>query len=417
MADMKAAPGPLDGVRILDLSRILAGPTMTQLLGDLGADVIKVERPGNGDDTREWGPPYLETGDGDEPGLSSYFLCANRNKRSVAIDISRNEGADLVRKLALECNVLVENFKVGDLGRYGLAYDDLQPGHPGLIYCSITGFGQTGPLAHRPGYDAMIQAMGGVMSLTGEPDGEPMKVGVGVADIVCGLYAGTAILGALRHFDRTGEGQHIDVGLFDTQLAWLVNEAQNYLLTGRVPERRGTAHPNIVPYQVFPASDGYFMLAVGNDSQFRRFCALAGAPRLSEDPKFATNPARIRNRDELIPLIRDLTRSQPVSFWIDKLDEAGVPSGPINDLAQSFGEPQTQAREMRVPMAPDHDGEGTTELVGNPLKMSATPVSYRRFPPRLGEHTHDVLHELLGIDDDEIGRLAMDGVVALDRGE
>ena len=414
MADNHRSPrpsGPLAGVRILDLSRILAGPTITQLLGDLGADVIKIERPDRGDDTRSWGPPFLEGASPDNPGWSSYFLCANRNKRSLALDIARPEGQAIIRQLAGHSDVLVENFKVGGLARYGLSYGDLADDLPELIYCSITGFGQTGPLAPRAGYDAMVQAMGGIMSLTGEPDGEPVKVGVGIADMVCGLYAGIAILAALHHRERTGEGQHIDASLFDTQLAWLANEGVNYLTSGEVPKRRGNAHPNIVPYQVFPASDGHFMLAVGNDGQFTKFCRVAGVAELANDPRFATNPARIANREALIPLLRARTALKSRTFWIETLGAAGVPCGAINNVAEAFAEPQAVARGDRLTMHDSKIAGGTADLIANPLKLSETPVDYRQFPPELGEHTDQVLREVLAMTREEINALKSAGVV------
>ncbi len=408
------AAGPLAGLRILDLTRILAGPTLTQNLGDLGADVIKVERPGAGDDTRRWGPPDLPAAEPGKAGWSAYFLCANRNKRSVAIDIAKPEGQRLIRALAEKSDVVVENFKVGTLARYGLDYESLAKVNPGLVYCSITGFGQTGPLAHRPGYDAMIQAMGGIMSLTGEPDGEPMKVAVGIADLMCGMYAGLAILSALRHRDRTGQGQYIDMALFDSQLAWLINEGMNYLISGKNPIRRGNAHPNIVPYEVFPASDGHFMLAVGNDAQFARFCRLAELSELAEDPRFATNSARVHNRGELIPQIRAATRRHTVAYWIENLDRINVPCGVINTVAEAFAEPQAKARGMRRHMASPKAQGGGADVIASPMKLSRTPVTYRHFPPRLGEHTAEVLKEVLNLSETEISALAEAGIIALE---
>ena len=410
-----STPGPLAGLRVLDMSRILAGPTMTQVLGDLGADIIKIERPGAGDDTRQWGPPFLDASNADEPGWSSYFLSANRNKRSLALDITSAKGQRIIRELVPHCDIFMENFKVGGLAKYGLAYDDLVKERGDLIYCSITGFGQTGPLAPRAGYDAMVQGMGGIMSITGEADGDPMKVGVGISDIMTGMYAGMAILAALHHRERTGEGQYIDVALFDTQLAWLVNAGMNYLVTNDAPRRYGTAHPNIVPYQVFPASDGYFMLAVGNDAQFKRFCDLAGAPELAADPRFATNPARLENRDVLIDRLREITTLKPRDFWLTGLERANVPSGPINDVAQAFDEPQTKARGMRVHIEDERIAGGKADLIGSPLKLSATPVSYRQFPPALGEHTREILEQLLNMDEAEIDALVDDGVIAAGR--
>ena len=402
--------GPLEGLRILDLSRILAGPTCTQLLGDLGADIIKIERPGAGDDTRKWGPPYLKDDGGEDTTESAYYLSTNRNKRSVTVDISRPEGAALVRKLLARCDALIENFKVGSLAKFGLAFDDLHEEFPRLVYCSVTGFGQTGPYAHRPGYDALAQGMGGIMSLTGVPDGEPMKVGVGIADVMCGMYASSAILAALRHRDATGEGQHIDVCLLDTQIAWLINEGLNYLTSGEVPKRRGNGHPNIVPYQVFKTTDGHFMLAAGNDGQYQRFCAFAGVPELAEDARFATNSQRLRNRDDLIPLLADVIARKPSAYWIDGMEETGVPAGPVYNLEQVFADPQIPARGMRVHM--DHPSAAAgVDLIGNPVKLSETPVTYRHAPPVMGQHTDEVLEELLDLDAPARDTLRADGLI------
>lgn len=409
------APGPLAGLRVLDMSRILAAPTMTQVLGDLGADIIKIERPGKGDDTRQWGPPFLKAANADEPGWSSYFLSANRNKRSLALDIAHPKGQQIIRELTRHCDIFIENFKVGGLAKYGLGFDDLVKERQDLIYCSVTGFGQTGPMAPRAGYDAMVQGMGGVMSITGEADGDPMKVGVGISDIMTGMYAGMAILSALHHREKTGEGQYIDVALFDTQLAWLVNAGMNYLLTNEAPRRYGTAHPNIVPYQVFPASDGFFMLAVGNDAQFRRFCELAGAPELAGDPRFATNPARLENRVALIDQLRGITAGKSRDFWLTGLERANVPSGPINDVAQAFDEPQTKARGMRVKFEDERIEGGKADLIGSPLKLSMTQVSYRQFPPSLGEHTREILEELLGMKSEDIDALDDEDVIETGR--
>jgi len=403
--------GPLAGLRVLDLTRILAGPSCTQLFGDLGADILKIERPGAGDDTRKWGPPYVKDGDGNDTGESAYYLCANRNKRSLSVDISNPEGAKLVQRLLGDCDILVENFKVGGLKKYGLAYDDLKDDFPGLIYCSISGFGQTGPYAPRAGYDYMVQGMGGIMSLTGEPDGDPMKVGVAIADLMCGMYASTAILAALHHKNQTGEGQFIDIGLADTQVAWLANEGTNYLTTGKVPERRGNAHPNIVPYEMFPSSDGYFILAVGNNAQFERFCAFAGVPDWTKDERFNTNSARTENRASLSPMIRDITQTQTTRYWLDGLTPLGVPCGPINDLQTVFNDPHFLHRGMRVSMDHPASGSGKVELIGNPLQFSRTPVEYRHAPPMLGEHTDEVLSESLGLDRAERNRLKDEGVI------
>ncbi|MDX1401667.1 MAG: CoA transferase [Kiloniellales bacterium] len=403
--------GPLDGLRVFDLTRILAGPTCTQLLGDLGAQVIKIERPGQGDDTRKWGPPYPKDREGNEMEESAYYLSSNRNKRSLSLDISQPEGSDLAKRLIGKCDVLVENFKVGGLKRYGLSYEDLKDDNPRLIYCSITGFGQTGPYAPRAGYDYLAQGMGGIMSLTGEPDGPPMKVGVGIADVVCGLYAGNAILAALHHRNRTGEGQYIDIGLLDSQVSWLVNEGLNYLTSGNLPKRQGNDHPNIVPYTVLPASDGHFILAVGNDSQFARFCRMAGAPELAEDPRFLTNPLRSRNRSDLYALLPELTRRKSCQEWLAGLADLKVPAGPINNLEQVFEDPQIIEREMKIEMNCPASETGKVALIGNPLKLSKTPVTYRRPPPRLGQDSEDVLLELLGLEREEILALGKRGVI------
>ena len=403
-------PQALAGIRVLDLTRILAGPTCTQLLGDLGADVIKIERPHAGDDTRKWGPPYVQGKDGPTTE-SAYYLCANRNKRSVAIDIARSEGQALIRRLLGSCDVLVENFKVGDLARYGLGYQQLQAEFPRLVYCSITGFGQTGPYAPRAGYDYLAQGLGGIMSLTGPADGPPMKVGVGIADLMCGMYATVAILAALRHRDATGQGQQIDAALLDTQVAWLANEATNYLLSGEVPERRGTEHPNIVPYNTFATADGYVILAVGNDGQFRKWCAFAGAPDLGTEPRFATNHLRVVNRRELYARMPAYMRAKPTMEWVEGLAALGVPCSPVNRLDEVFADPQVQVRGMRLEMPHDSAASGTVALVANPLKLSATPPSYRHGPPTLGQHTDEVLAELLDMNDGERGRLRAAGAI------
>ncbi len=388
--------GPLAGLRVLDLTRILAGPTCTQLLGDYGADVIKVEKPGAGDDTRGWGPPYVQGKDGQSTRESAYYLSSNRNKRSIAVDIATGEGADVIRRLAAKCDILVENFKVGGLAKYGLDYAAMQAIKPGLIYCSITGFGQTGPNASRPGYDLMAQGYGGMMSLTGEPDGEPMKVAVGVADIMCGMYASTAILAALRHRDLTGEGQHIDVALVDTQVAWLVNEGVNYLTSGEVPKRRGNQHANIVPYQVFEVSDGFVIVAVGNDAQFARFCGMLGHPDLAENTDYQTNEARIINRDALITTLVDIIRGFTKSAVLDGLKAVSVPCGAIQNLDEVFASDQVIAREMKVTMEHPLSASGTIDLIGNPVKFSTTPVEYRLAPPVCGADTDEILQDWLG---------------------
>ena len=385
----------LAGIRVLDLSRILAGPTATQLLGDFGADIIKIERPGEGDDTRSWGPPFVVNADGSDSDESAYYLCANRNKRSVALDISTPEGAQTVRELLQHCDVLVENFKVGGLKKYGLSYEDLRSEFPQLVYCSITGFGQTGPNAGKPGYDLLAQGYGGIMSLTGPADGEPAKVAVGISDVMTGMYAATAILAALRHRDNTGAGQQIDIALVDCQVAWLVNEGTNYLLSGNSPKRRGNQHPNIVPYQVFEAAEGHLIVAVGNDAQFRRFCLLLKVPEWAVDALFATNAARLVNRDMLVERISALVKEWNRDELIEGMEALGIPCGPINTLPQVFASDQVVAREMKVRMNYPNAKSGAVDLIGNPVRFSGTPVSYYRPPPRCGADTEAVLQELL----------------------
>jgi crotonobetainyl-CoA:carnitine CoA-transferase CaiB-like acyl-CoA transferase len=405
----------LSGLRVLDLSRILAGPSATQLLADLGAEVIKVERPGTGDDTRGWGPPFHSDASGAETGPSAYFLSANRGKHSVAVNIADPRGQALVQALALQSDVLIENFKPGDLARYGLDYSTLQAVNPGLIYCSITGFGQTGPNAHRAGYDFLVQGEGGLMSLTGLANGQPLKAGVGIADLICGMYAAVGVLAAVTARQVSGIGQHIDLALMDAQVAMLVNQGVGFLTDGQIPPRRGNDHPTIVPYGTFPASDGAFILAIGNDGQFARFAALAGAPGLSSDPRFTTNAARVRNREVLIPLIATLTEGRTAQDWLSVCETANVPAGPVNDLAQVFASPQIAARGMRIDM--DLTSGKTVGLIGNPLKMSGTPVTYAKAPPSLGADTGSVLARALGLTRDELAALAADGVVDGDLGE
>ncbi len=402
--------GPLSGLVVLDLSRILAGPTCTQLLGDLGADIIKIERPGGGDDTRQWGPPFVGETDGSRE-RSAYFLCANRNKRSVAVDFASEQGASIIRRLAAKADVVIENYKVGGLAKYGLDYASLSAINSRLVYCSISGFGQTGPNAQQLGYDALIQAMGGIMSLTGEPDGMPMKVGVGIADVVCGLYAANAIQAALRWRDASGQGQHIDIALYDTQVAWLINEATNYLVSGTLPIRRGTAHPNIVPYQVFETLDGHVMLAVGNDGQFARFASIAEHPEWATDVRFAKNPARLANRAALVDLVTAAMRSRRTSYWVEAFTNADVPCGPVRDLAEVFSDAQCEARDLKVMIEDDTSEAGAVPAIGNPIKLSATPVSYRHPPPRLGADTLDVLRTVAGLPEDEIAQLRRNGTI------
>ncbi len=391
------AKGALDGLIVLDLSRILAGPTATQLLGDLGATILKIENPKTkGDDTREWGPPFVTGTDGERTDLSSYFMSANRNKRSVAADIATPEGQAFVQALAARADVVIENFKPGGLVKYGLDHETLRARHPGLVYCSISGFGQTGPHRDKPGYDLMAQGYGGIMSLTGEPDGAPMKVGVGIADVMCGMYATVGILAALRHRDQSGAGQHIDLALVDAQIAWLINEGVAHLTTGAARPRRGNEHPSIVPYQTFHATDGYVLVAVGNDSQFARFCDFLGRPELATDPRFATNPERLAHRETLIPILVEIMRARTQAEIIEGLEARKVPVSPVNTLEQVFASDQVAARGMRIAMERDDAADGAVELIGNPLKLSATPVRYVQAPPRFGQDTEAVEEWLAG---------------------
>ena len=405
--------GPLDHFRVLELSRILAGPWAAQTLADLGATVIKVEKPGVGDDTRTFGPPFLTTSDGRRTGESAYFMSTNRGKRSVTIDFVQPEGQRLVTQLAAASDIVIENFKVGGLAKFNLDYASLKPVNPGLIYCSITGFGQTGPNRDKPGYDFMIQGTGGLMSVTGEPDerpgGSPTKVGVAVADIFTGLYATIAILGALASRDRTGRGQHIDISLLDSQVSILANQAMNYLVSGQVPERMGNPHPNIVPYQVFASSDGHVILAVGNQNQFVRFCEVAGRSDLVSDKRFASNPSRVDHRDELIAVLNQIFRTRTSRYWIETLENAGVPCGPINTIADVFADPQVQARGMRLEL--HHPILGAVPAVASPIKYSETQISYDRAAPMLGEHTDEVLRDLLGVTLEEIDRMRKRGII------
>lgn len=397
--------GPLAGIRIFDMTRILAGPTATQILADLGADVIKVERPETGDDVRAWGPPYLKDKEGRElPRESVYFNAANRNKRSITLNLASTEGQALALKLIAQCDVLFENYKVGDLAKYGLAYEQLKARFPRLVYCSLTGFGQTGPYAERAGFDLVVQAMGGIMSITGHPGGEPAKVGVGIADVMTGMYCNVAILAALRHRDATGHGQRIDISLLDSQVAWLINEGMNHLHTGRVPGPWGTAHATIVPYQAFPTADGHFILAVGNDRQFRAFCDFAGDPTLADDPRFLTNALRVANRAACVDRVKALTLRRGTDEWIAGLSKRAVPCGPVNTIDKVFADPQVQARGMVVNIP--HTGTGKPErYIASPIKLSETPVAYRRAAPTVGEHTGEILREMLGLDDDAIAKL------------
>ncbi len=402
----------LENIRILDLSRILAGPWCTQLLADLGAEVIKIERPSAGDDTRGWGPPFLRDREGNETKDASYFLAANRGKKSVAIDIANPQGQKIVRHLAETCDVLVENFKVGGLKKYRLDYGSLSDINPKLVYCSITGFGQTGPYAHRAGYDFMIQAMGGLMSITGEaddrPGGGPQKVGVAMADILTGLYAANAIQAALLHRERSGRGQHIDMALFDVQAAALANQALYYLVSGKTPGRAGNAHPNIVPYQVFATRDGHIILAVGNDGQFARFCEVANCSELSTDPDFVTNAQRVINRAMLIPKLEVIMRERSSEEWLQVLEETGVPCGPINDIDQVFDDPQAKHRGLR--WQTKHSVTEHLSMVKCPIELSQTPVRQQSAPPLLGQHTDEVLCDL-GLDSAVVKQMRSDGVI------
>ncbi|HEX5804530.1 MAG TPA: CaiB/BaiF CoA-transferase family protein [Azospira sp.] len=410
---MTRSPAPLAGIRVLDLSRVLAGPWCSQLLADLGAEVIKVERPGAGDETRAWGPPYLRAEDGRETTEAAYYCAVNRNKKSLTLDLASADGQRIVRELAAKSDVLLENYKVGGLDKYGLDYAALAQINPRLVYCSITGFGQNGPWADRPGYDFIIQGIGGLMSVTGEADGRPgggpQKVGVALVDILTGLYAANAVQAALLEREKSGLGQHIDLALLDTEVASLANLALNYLSTGVSPKRMGNAHPNIAPYQVLPAADGHFIVAVGNDGQFRRMCEVMDLAALAADPRFLTNAERVRHRAALDALLEERAAQRGKRDWLAALEAAGVPCGPINSIGEAFAEPQLAAREMVVELP--HPTAGTAKLVGNPIKLSRTPVEYRNAPPLLGEHSEEVLRKVLGYDGDEIGRLRNRGIV------
>ncbi len=399
--------GALSHIRVLDLTRVLAGPWCAQTLADFGADVIKVERPGAGDDTRHWGPPYLKDADGADTAEAAYYLAANRNKRSVTIDIATPEGQQIVRELAAQSDVVLENYKVGQLKKYGLDYEALRAVKPDLVYCSVTGFGQTGPYAHRAGYDFIVQGIGGFMSITGERDGEPgggpQKAGVAIADLATGLYSTIAVLAALAHRDRTGEGQYIDMALLDVQVALLANMNTNFLASGKPPVRWGNAHPNIVPYQTFQTRDGWIIVAVGNDGQFRKFVEAGGRPELADDERFATNPSRVRHRDTLVPILAEMVKARGKADWIGALEAAGVPCGPINDLDEVFDNEQVIARGMQVSLP--HPCGADVKLVRNPIRMSATPPDARTAPPLLGAQTEDVLRDMLGYDDVRIAAL------------
>jgi formyl-CoA transferase len=405
--------GALSHIRVLDLSRVLAGPWCTQNLADLGADVIKVERPGTGDDTRHWGPPFVKDAQGKDTAESAYFICINRNKRSITVDISKPEGQDIIRQLAQESDIVIENYKVGDMARYGLDYESLKKLKSDLIYCSITGFGQNGPYANRPGYDFIIQGMGGFMSVTGEsedfPGASPQKAGVAIADIFTGLYASSAILAAVVHRDQTGQGQYIDMALLDTQIAVMANISSAYLTSGQLPRRYGNASPIIVPYQTFPTSDGWIIVAVGNDGQFKHFVTAGGEAHLAENPLYITNPLRVENRKSLIPLLEVMTRGKTKSNWIALLEAANVPCGPINNLAEVFDNEQVKARAVQIEVP--HPTAGSMKLVASPMRLSETPVEVRLAPPTLGQHTQEILQERLKLDPQAIVALQQKGVI------
>lgn len=406
-------PNVLPNIRVLDLTRVLAGPWGTQILADMGAEVIKIERPKTGDDTRAWGPPYLRDADGGNTTEAAYFLSANRGKQSLSLNVASPEGQDIIRRLVKDCDVFVENYKVGDMARYGLGYDDLKKINPGLIYCSVTGFGQTGPMSHLPGYDFIIQGMGGLMSITGErddlPGGGPQKVGIAVSDIFTGLYATIAILAALSYRDQTGIGQYIDMALLDVQVATMANMNMNFLTSGVVPHRQGNAHANIVPYQVFDAKDGQLIIAAGNDSQFAKLCQVLESPDLATDERYAANANRVRNRERLVPLLQEILSHRSVSEWISLIEPQGIPCGAINNIAQVFDNPQIKHRGMKIEVS--HPLVGSLPLVANPIKFSETPISYEKAPPTLGQHTKQILSELASMTESEIEELSRKGVV------
>ncbi len=410
MTDPVENSGPLKGIRVFDMSRILAGPTATQVLGDLGADILKIEKPFDGDDTRKWGPPYVQDKDGADTTESSYYLSANRNKKSLTLDFTKPEGQALAKQLISKCDILLENYKAGTLEKYGLGYAQLKKEFPRLIYCSLTGFGHDGPYKDRVGYDYLVQGMGGIMSLTGPADGAPHKIGVAYVDLMAGLYTVSGILAALYHREKTGQGQFLDIALLDTQVASLSNAGQYYLTTGKVTPRMGNAHPTIVPYETFMAADGYIVLASGNDKQFAAFCDVAGKPELARDPRFAENKNRVKNRAVIVPLIRDIIAQHPIKYWTENLERRGVPCGPVNKLDAVFADPQVQARgmvtEMEHPATP-----APVSLISSPLRFSETPVSYRHAPPMLGADTDEILATELFMTPSDIFTLRNKGIV------
>lgn len=402
---------PLDGIRVVDLTRILAGPSCTQVLGDLGADVIKLEMPGTGDDTRGWGPPFLKDSDGNATEQSAYFQCANRNKRSVTVDLRSKAGQQLIMELLEKADVLVENFKFGGLKKYGLDYDSLKDKFPRLVYCSITGFGHTGPYASRPGYDVLIQGMGGLMSVTGASDGEPQKCGVPISDLMAGMYASVSICAALRHREISGKGQAVDIGMLDTTVATMTNQALNYLSSDVVPPRLGNEHPNIAPYQVFPTADGDVVIACGNQQQWERLCDVIEKPELTKDPRFLSNAERLANRSELVAVLNPILQSKPKSHWLPLLEKATISCGPINNLQEVFSDEQVRARNMMLEMPHPALGDKPVRLLSSPIRLSETPVSYRHAPPMLGQHTEQVLRDVLGKSESDISKLKADGTV------
>ncbi len=403
--------GPLSGIRVVDLTRILAGPSCTQILGDLGADVIKIEMPETGDDTRRWGPPFWSDDNGEQTNESAYFTCANRNKRSVTVNISAPEGQALLKRLIAKSDVLVENFKFGGLAKYGLAYDDLKERNPGLVYCSITGFGHTGPYAKRPGYDVLIQAMGGLMSVTGAADGEPQKCGVPVSDLMAGMYAAVSINAALRYREISGQGQAIDIGMLDTTIAMMSNQALNFLASGSVPPRLGNEHPNIAPYQVFPTADGDIIVACGSEQQFQRLCEIMERPDIAQDPRFVVNKQRLAHRQELVAVLNPIFQAKPSRYWLEQLESHAISCGPINNLDQTFCDPHVAARGMRLEMPHPATGTKPIAMVASPIRMSRSAVEYRHAPPLLGQHTDDVLKDVLELTDGEIAKMRDAGTI------